>query len=99
MIARQILAIVAPTVARGVRRWIFHVGGLGFIPLGLLDNSVIPLPHGCADDRRSALPSFEPVTGNAAWAYTLSYGDGFDELDPAGRRRVQHKNNVNPDCD
>src|SRR6476660_9680106 len=44
MIPRQILAIVAPTVARSVRRWIFHLGGLGFIPLGLLDNSVIPLP-------------------------------------------------------
>jgi len=44
MIARQILAIVAPTVAHSVRRWIFHLGGLGFIPLGLLDNSVIPLP-------------------------------------------------------
>ena len=44
MIARQILAIVAPTVAHSVRRWIFHLGGLGFIPLGLLDNSVVPLP-------------------------------------------------------
>ena len=44
MIARQILAIVAPTLARSVRRWIFHLGGLGFIPLGLLDDSVIPPP-------------------------------------------------------
>ena len=44
MITRQILAIAAPTVARSVRRWIFHLGGLGFIPLGLLDNSLIPLP-------------------------------------------------------
>jgi membrane protein YqaA with SNARE-associated domain len=44
MIARQILAIAAPTVARSLRHWIFHLGGLGFIPLGLLDNSVIPLP-------------------------------------------------------
>jgi len=44
MIARQILALLAPTVARSLRRWIFHLGGLGFIPLGLLDNSVIPLP-------------------------------------------------------
>src|ERR1041385_483200 len=44
MIARQILAIVAPTVAHSVRRWIFHLGGLGFIPLGLLDSSVVPLP-------------------------------------------------------
>jgi membrane protein YqaA with SNARE-associated domain len=40
----QILAFAAPTVARIVRRWIFHLGGLGFIPLGLLDGSVIPLP-------------------------------------------------------
>jgi membrane protein YqaA with SNARE-associated domain len=44
MLAHQILAIVAPTVARSLRRWIFHLGGLGFIPLGLLDGSVIPLP-------------------------------------------------------
>jgi hypothetical protein len=41
MIARQILAIVAPTAARSLRRWTFHLGGLGFILLGLLDNSVI----------------------------------------------------------
>jgi membrane protein YqaA with SNARE-associated domain len=44
MLTRQIFAIVAPTIARSVRRWIFHLGGLGFIPLGLLDSSVIPLP-------------------------------------------------------
>ena len=44
LITRQILVIAAPTVARSVRRWIFHLGGLGFIPLGLLDSSVIPLP-------------------------------------------------------
>ncbi len=44
MLTRQILAFAAPTVALSVRRWIFHLGGLGFIPLGLLDSSVIPLP-------------------------------------------------------
>jgi membrane protein YqaA with SNARE-associated domain len=44
MLTRQILAIAAPTLARGLRRWIFHLGGLGFIPLGLIDSSVIPLP-------------------------------------------------------
>jgi membrane protein YqaA with SNARE-associated domain len=44
MLTRQILAIAAPSIAVGVRRWIFHLGGLGFIPLGLLDSSVIPLP-------------------------------------------------------
>jgi membrane protein YqaA with SNARE-associated domain len=44
MFSRQILAVVAPTFALSARRWIFHLGGLGFIPLGLLDSSVIPLP-------------------------------------------------------
>jgi membrane protein YqaA with SNARE-associated domain len=44
MLIRQIIAFAAPTVARGIRRWIFHLGGLGFIPLGLLDSSIIPLP-------------------------------------------------------
>lgn len=44
MLTREIVAIVAPAVARSMRRWIFHLGGLGFIPLGLLDGSVIPLP-------------------------------------------------------
>jgi len=34
----------APTALRSVRHWIFHLGGLGLIPLGLLDNSPIPLP-------------------------------------------------------
>ena len=44
MAIRQILAIAAPTLARSFRRWVFHLGALGFIPLGLLDSSVIPLP-------------------------------------------------------
>jgi membrane protein YqaA with SNARE-associated domain len=40
----QFIAAAAPTFARSFRRWIFHLGGLGFIPLGLIDSSVIPLP-------------------------------------------------------
>ena len=44
MFTRQILAIVSLTAARSLRRWIFHLGGLGFIPLGIVDSSVIPLP-------------------------------------------------------
>jgi membrane protein DedA with SNARE-associated domain len=44
MLTREIVAMAVPTVARSFRRWIFHLGGLGFIPLGLLDSSVIPLP-------------------------------------------------------
>jgi len=37
------LGIVA-ALAPAVRAWIYQLGGLGFIPLGLLDNSVIPVP-------------------------------------------------------
>ena len=44
MLIHHILTLAAPTAARTFRRWIFHLGGLGFIPLGLIDSSVIPLP-------------------------------------------------------
>lgn len=44
MLILQLIAAAAPTVAHTFRRWIFSLGGLGFIPLGLLDSSVIPLP-------------------------------------------------------
>jgi membrane protein YqaA with SNARE-associated domain len=40
----QIIAALAPTMAHSVRRWVVHLGGLGLIPLGLLDNSIVPLP-------------------------------------------------------
>jgi len=44
MITSQVAAALLQTAARSVRRWIFHLGGVGLIPLGLLDNSPIPLP-------------------------------------------------------
>jgi membrane protein YqaA with SNARE-associated domain len=44
MITGQIIAALAPTAAHSVRRWVVHLGGLGLIPLGLLDNSIVPLP-------------------------------------------------------
>ena len=44
MIDVAILAAAKRTVARSLRRWVIHLGGLGLIPLGLLDNSLIPLP-------------------------------------------------------
>ena len=44
MFHHYIIAAVAPTLARSVRRWLFHLGGIGFIPLGLLDSSILPLP-------------------------------------------------------
>jgi membrane protein YqaA with SNARE-associated domain len=44
MFSQQIIAAVGPTMARSARHWIFHLGALGLIPLGLLDSSVIPIP-------------------------------------------------------
>ncbi len=38
------LIAAAPTVAHNVRHWIYQLGGVGLIPLGLLDASVVPLP-------------------------------------------------------
>ena len=40
----QIVAALAPAAEQSVKVWIYQLGGLGFIPLGLLDNSVIPVP-------------------------------------------------------
>ena len=36
--------MAAYLAAKGLRHWIFHLGALGFIPLGLLDSSVVPVP-------------------------------------------------------
>ena len=44
MISLHIVAFAAKPVAHTFRRWIFHLGGLGFIPLGLLDASILPIP-------------------------------------------------------
>ena len=35
--------VAAYLAAKGFRHWIFHLGALGFIPLGLLDSSVAPV--------------------------------------------------------
>ena len=44
MIIGHLIAASLPTLERGLRRWMFHLGGLGLIPLGLLDNSPLPIP-------------------------------------------------------
>ena len=44
MITAHGVAALLPTAARSVRRWLLHVGAVGLIPLGLLDNSLIPVP-------------------------------------------------------
>lgn len=38
------MAALAPAFTRSLRRWIFHLGALGFFPLGVLDASIIPIP-------------------------------------------------------
>jgi membrane protein YqaA with SNARE-associated domain len=43
-VGMRMIAAMAPVSARGVRRWLFHLGGVGLIPLALLDNSPIPVP-------------------------------------------------------
>ena len=64
MLLHQVIAAVAPALARTLRRWIYQLGGLGFIPLGLLDNSVIPLP-GSMD----LLTIFLSARKEALWPY------------------------------
>lgn len=44
MLTGQLITALAKTPARSAWRWLFHLGGIGLIPLGLLDNSPIPLP-------------------------------------------------------
>ncbi|MGB8496320.1 MAG: VTT domain-containing protein [Candidatus Acidiferrum sp.] len=44
MIIGHLIAASLPTVERSLRRWMFHLGGLGLIPLGLLDSSPLPMP-------------------------------------------------------
>ncbi len=64
MIAHFISALALHTVTRSVNHWIFRLGGLGFIPLGLLDSSVIPLP-GSVDVLAIVLAAQNPE----AWLY------------------------------
>ena len=43
-LTRLLIAAAKPTLEHSVRRWLVHLGALGFIPLGLIDSSIIPLP-------------------------------------------------------
>jgi len=43
-LTRLLIAAAKPTLEHGMRRWLVHLGALGFIPLGLIDSSIIPLP-------------------------------------------------------
>src|SRR3984957_12690404 len=41
---RLLIAAAKPTLEHSMRRWLIHLGALGFLPLGLIDSSIIPLP-------------------------------------------------------
>src|SRR5208282_2015367 len=43
-LTRLLIAAAKPTLEHSMRRWFVHIGALGFIPLGLIDSSIIPLP-------------------------------------------------------
>jgi len=38
------MAALLPAATRSMWRWLFHLGGMSLVPLGLLDNSLIPIP-------------------------------------------------------
>ena len=59
MIIGHLIAASLPTLVRSLRRWMFHLGGLGLIPLGLLDNSPIPIP-GAMDVATLVLSARQP---------------------------------------
>jgi len=40
----RLLALLLISPTRKMMRWFLHLGGIGLIPLGLIDSSVIPLP-------------------------------------------------------
>ena len=40
----QPVATLSAASPHNLMRWFLHLGGIGLIPLGLLDNSVVPLP-------------------------------------------------------
>lgn len=57
MIAQAIGAMKS-TATGQVRHWLLHLGGVGLIPLGLLDNSMVPVP-GSMDVATALLASRE----------------------------------------
>jgi membrane protein YqaA with SNARE-associated domain len=42
--AAQLGAGAKPGLIRSTRHWLYSLGGLGFLPLGLLDASIVPIP-------------------------------------------------------
>jgi len=90
-----LIAAAKPTAAASLFRWLRHLGGPGLILLGLIDNSVVPVP-GSMDvltvvlsaDQRDWWPyyAFMATTGSVIGGYLtyrLARGEGKGRL--AGR--------------
>ena len=94
------ILILGLQATKKVSHWIFHLGALGLIPLGLLDASVIPLP-GSMDVLTIVLAAKQPdwwiyyaimattgsVLGNFL-TYRLARKGGKETLE----KRLSHKN-------
>jgi membrane protein YqaA with SNARE-associated domain len=59
MFTGHAIAALLPTTARALRRQLLHWGGIGLIPLALLDNSPLPIP-GAMDIATILLAAREP---------------------------------------
>ena len=46
VLVSTLLLIAQPNASRKVLHWLYQLGGIGLVPLGMLDNSLIPLPGG-----------------------------------------------------
>ena len=44
LLAAFAASVFQATKSRHLLRWFLHLGGIGLIPLGVLDDSLIPLP-------------------------------------------------------
>ena len=101
-----IIAALVPDTARTVRHWLYQLGGLGFIPLGLIDASIFPIPGSMdaltivlsARDKTfwwcyALMATFGAVLGGYV-TYRLARKGGKEALArrfPAGRLERVHK--------
>jgi membrane protein YqaA with SNARE-associated domain len=95
LILPALLAIAKPSAANSLLRWLRHLGGPGLILLGLIDNSVVPVPGSMdvfvivlAADQRDLWPyyAFMATLGSVIGGYStyrLARGGGKGRL---GRR-------------
>lgn len=100
MVLAILLAAAKPLASGGLFRWVRQLGGLGFIVLGLLDNSIVPLPGSmdvltivlAADQRRwwpyyALMATIGSMLGGYV-TYRLARGEGKGTL---GRRLNRSK--------